>query len=49
MAFINFLVRLISNWPPNPEIIIQVTNRIVKAFQNTIQVELIKVRWEDIK
>jgi hypothetical protein len=34
---------------PNPEIIIQATNRIVKAFQDTIQVELIKVRWEEIK
>ncbi len=28
---------------------IQVTDRIVKAFQDTIQVELIKVRWEEIK
>ena len=31
------------NWIPSPEVIIQATNRIVKAFQDVIHVELIKV------
>ena len=34
---------------PSSEDIIQATNRIVKAFEDVMQVEVIKVRWEEIK
>ena len=34
---------------PSPEIIITAINKILKAFEDTIQMELIKVRWEEIK
>lgn len=34
---------------PSPEIIRTVINKIIKAFEDTIQTELIKVRWEEIK
>lgn len=34
---------------PNPEIIIPTINKILQAFENVIQMELIRVRWEEIK
>lgn len=34
---------------PSPEIIITSINKIIKAFENTVQTELIKVGWEEIK
>lgn len=34
---------------PSSEIIIHALDKIIKAFEDRIQVELIKVRWEEIK
>lgn len=34
---------------PNPEIIITTVNKLLRAFENVIQMELIRVRWEEIK
>lgn len=34
---------------PNPEIIIATAEKLLKAFGNVIQMELIRVRWEEIK
>jgi len=34
---------------PNPEIIIAIIEKVLKAFENVIQMELIRVRWEEIK
>jgi len=34
---------------PNPEIIIATIEKALKAFENVIQMELIRVRWEQIK
>ena len=36
-------------WLPNPQIIIQTVEKLLKAFENVIQMELIRVRWEEIK
>ena len=38
-----------SNWLPDPKIIIKSVDRIIKAFENVIQTELVRVRWEEIK
>lgn len=34
---------------PKPEIIIATVEKLLKAFENVIQMELIRVRWEEIK
>lgn len=34
---------------PNSKIIISAMNKILKAFEDAVQMELIKVRWEEIK
>lgn len=36
-------------WLPTSEGIITALEKIVKAFEDTIQVQLIKERWEEIK
>ena len=34
---------------PNPEIIRNTIEKILRAFENIVQTELIRVRWEEIK
>ncbi|OGH48352.1 MAG: hypothetical protein A3G66_03940 [Candidatus Levybacteria bacterium RIFCSPLOWO2_12_FULL_39_17] len=43
------LVRVRSIWLPNPEIIRTTIEKVLRAFENVIQTELIRVRWEEIK
>jgi hypothetical protein len=38
-----------SNWLPSPEIINKAINNIILAFDDLVQVELVKVRWEEIE
>jgi len=41
--------RQVATGLPTSEGIITALNKIVKAFEDTIQVQLIKERWEEIK
>ncbi|OGH18943.1 MAG: hypothetical protein A2868_03725 [Candidatus Levybacteria bacterium RIFCSPHIGHO2_01_FULL_40_15b] len=34
---------------PNPEILISTIEKILRVFENVIQMDLMKVRWEEIK
>ena len=34
---------------PNPEILISIVEKILRAFENVIQTELIRIRWKEIK
>lgn len=34
---------------PNLQIIITTVNKILRAFENAVQMELIRVRWQEIK
>ncbi len=34
---------------PSPEIIRTCISKIIKAFEDVVQTELIRVRWEEIK
>ena len=34
---------------PTPEIIRATIEKVLKAFENVVQTELIRVRWEEIK
>jgi len=45
-----FLGILSSNWLPNPKnIITKALGTILSAFEDINQMEVIKVRWEEIK
>jgi hypothetical protein len=37
------------SWLPTSKIIIEAINKILAAFQDTLQAESVKVRWEEIK
>jgi hypothetical protein len=41
--------KIILTLLPNPEIIRNASSNIISAFEDTIQVELLKTRWEEIK
>ena len=36
-------------WLPNPEIIIATIEKVLRAFENVIQTELLKIRWQEIR
>ena len=36
-------------WLPSPEILRATTDKLLRAFENVIQMELIRVRWEEIR
>ena len=38
-----------SNWLPDPKIIKTSINKILEAFGDKVQTELVRVRWEEIK
>jgi hypothetical protein len=44
-----FSFLLFESGLPSPTIIRSVIKQIVTGFQDTVQVELVKTRWEEIK
>jgi hypothetical protein len=38
-----------KDWLPSPEIIRTSINKIIKAFEDTIQTELVRMKWEEIR
>jgi hypothetical protein len=43
------LVRLITTQLPSSTSIIEALNKIIKAFESPIEIEVTKTRWEEIK
>lgn len=43
------MVRITDNWLPDSEIIISALGAIIKAFEDTVQVGLMRTRWNEIK
>lgn len=43
------LVQVKSAWLPSSVDIIRALEKIVKAFEDAVQVELVRARWEEIK
>ena len=45
----NQYIRIRENWLPNSRLLRITISTILKAFEDLVQVELLKVRWEEIK
>lgn len=43
------MIKTFSIWLPTSDIIISALEKIVKAFENSTQIDLIRQRWEEIK